>query len=331
MQTMERTVPSKVAVSKLNPSVYLTAMVVVGTIAVLFSSSTLLAGLWVVAIGAVWILMETLATTVFLHRTLTHGALNIRSKSYERLWLWFVRSGMVNYWEWVENHAAHHALTDTPQDSYTPRVRMELIDTPPLPAPRPWRFWQNAQAYTRTSNLYRDEPLRLKRLAEAYKEVRAALERLEALKWAREVYGNVNRGLFINLALFAVAALPLAISLGGWLIIPTLVLVPAATALLKEYLYLLGGYIINYFGHQAEDEKHQSDIPWYLMVITLAMLGEGWHEFHHDAPYSARFHSTWDPGWWVICVSAKLKLVGTVVVAEEEEAHRRYHPRLLID
>ena len=30
---------------------------------------------------------------------------------------------------------------------------------------------------------------------------------------------------------------------------------------LKVYLYLLGGYIINYFGHQAEGETHQSNIP----------------------------------------------------------------------
>jgi fatty-acid desaturase len=117
--------------------------------------------------------------------------------------------------------------------------------------------------------------------------------------------------------IFAVAALPLPVSLVAWWIIPPHVLVPLAMTLLKEYFYLMGGYIINYYGHQAEGEEHQSNIPWWLMLITLFVLGEGWHELHHDAPYSARRHPVWDPAFWVICASARLGLVSDVAIAEK--------------
>ncbi len=329
MLTLEHTTTTP-AVSRLNPSHYLTAFVVGSSLLVLLSGSLKLAIAWVMGVQALWILCETLATTVFAHRSLTHGALVIKKKWFVRFWLWWTRSGMVKYWEWVQNHAAHHALTDTPQDSYTPQADMVDIATPALRPPRPWRFLDNARAYTRTSQLYASDQgkLKLQALAEKYPEVRRALDRLKELSWARTVYGNVTRALMINWALFAVASLPLAVRLGIWWFLPVMAVLPWAMIGLKVYLYLIGGYIINYFGHQAQKSPYQSDIPWSLMLITLFTMGEGWHEYHHDAPFSARFHRVLDPGWWVIVFSAKLKLV-TAVVVSEKVAPRQYRHKLL--
>jgi hypothetical protein len=77
-------------------------------------------------------------------------------------------------------------------------------------------------------------------------------------------------------------------------------MVSTALYFLKVGFYLYGGQIINYWGHKKKGLPHQSNIPWAYMIFTFGMMGEGWHEFHHDAQGAARFHPIFDPGWWVI-------------------------------
>lgn len=311
--------------SKLNPSVYIPAFVLLGTLMVWLSGSMTLAFVWVILIAATWIIGETFATTVFSHRCLTHGAWLPKARWYVQFWLFWSRSGMVKFWEWVQNHARHHVEVDTENDSYTPNAHMTAIDYPPLPRPGLLRCWYNAVAYTRTSKLLEREPWRLEQLAAEHEEVSSALRRLDALKWARKSYGSVWFGFILNLSLFTAASIPLAARLGGWWIPGVLVVTPWLMIGLKAYLYVQGGYIINYFGHQADSDPYQSNIPWWIMLITLFVFGEGWHELHHDAPFSARFHRWLDPGWWLIRVSKWLGLAGDIVVATRISG-RRYIP-----
>src|SRR3954469_8983233 len=72
--------------------------------------------------GLVVAQIATLATTVFLHRTLSHRALTLRQPLYMifRILIW-VTLGMKPR-EWVAVHRKHHAFTDTPDDPHSPAV-----------------------------------------------------------------------------------------------------------------------------------------------------------------------------------------------------------------
>lgn len=269
--------------------------------------------LWAACL-AVWIVMETLAVTVCLHRHFTHRSFDAPRRAV-LFWLWWARSGMVKYWEWVENHLWHHAHADTDADSYTPWLRNRLTGVKPLPPPRPWQFWANAVSYAKMSDYLRDHREELDRLAARDESVRRSLKYLYSFDDVRRRFGAIWRGLWINLVVFAVVAAAYAVPTFGWW---ALVVIPVMAWLaigIKVVLYLLGGYIINYYGHQRQVEPHQSDIPWWLMIVTLWVMGEGWHKLHHDAPYSARLHPSFDPGWWVIRVMASLRLATNVVIA----------------
>ena len=317
--------------SKLNPSWYLTGVLAGISILVLMSGSLSWAIALVVGTTAFWVLMESLTVTLFLHRYMTHGAIGYMRPWLVRWYLWFSRSGMAKYWEWVQNHATHHELVDTARDSYTPQAYMIQTSTPALPPLRPWNFWLNARAYGRTSKFYREHPKRLEELACQYPSIRRALDRIAQIGWARQDYGNTGKATLINWGLFTITSLPLAVQLEWW----GLLVIAAAPWVMygvKVVAYLTGGYIINYYGHQAHDEnRHQSDIPWWWQLPTLFVLGEGWHEQHHDAPFSARFHRWFDPGWWAIVVQAKLGLMADITVAQRTQVRRKYAPLMLYE
>lgn len=326
MQTLEMptTAPVQVPKSWFNPTYYISGFIVVVSALVLASGSTKLAVAWILATFAFWALGETLAVTVFLHRFLTHGAIGWMRAWLSRLFLWFSRSGMAKYHEWVENHAVHHEFADTELDSYTPQAYMRLTETAKLPRPHPFNFWYNGLiAYHRRSKYHDLNPEKLEAWAQQYPQIRAALDRLAQMEWARVPYSRTNRALLINVALFTVVVTSLAIRLGGVLGVLVFILLPTVLVLIKMVMYLLGGYFINYYGHQADSEPFQSNLPWWLMLLTFAMLGEGWHEPHHDAPYSARFHWLLDPGWWFTWLGSVFRQMGNIVVAKRT-GYRRY-------
>jgi fatty-acid desaturase len=276
----------------------------------------------------VWLRAETMAVTVCLHRFLTHGSVQFEKPQVIKFWLWWVRSGGVRYWEWVENHTWHHYYADTEWDSYTPNAVNTLTGQPPLKAPWPWNFWMNAVSYRKFAKWLEVHPEALQDLAEKDPSSAGAIARLNEIAWLRPVYGRVWRGQSLAILAFALSAIPLAVKAGPWWSIPTIIAVPGLMYGLKIALYLYGGQIINYWGHRAAGSAHQSDIPWLWMILTLWMMGEGFHEFHHDAPFSARFHRFLDPGWWTIAVMYRFGLVSNVVVAIPEPIPRRYRPRL---
>ncbi len=310
------------------------ALVITSVLAVLTWSThsltlaiTLLAVTWFLVL-----LFETLAVTIMLHRFLTHGSIRFRNKTAIKFWLWFARSGGVTYYQWVIIHAWHHAYVDTTWDSYTPNYTNELTGQPPLKAPWPWNFWMNAQSYRKMWFWIDSHDYELQELANTTPAVRLALERLEMIAWAKKDYTRVWRGQVIAILIFVIAAVPLAIWTDSWLAIVMITLVPGVLFGLKVALYLYGGQIINYWGHRAAGEQHQSDIPWIYLIFTFGMMGEGWHELHHDEQRNARFHRVWDIGWWCIVVMYHLLLIDSITVAVPTQVPRQYllrnyHPK----
>lgn len=331
MHALEMRVPiptnTPVPKSRLDPTVYITGLVVTVSTLVLTSGSIWLAVALVGVALAAWVLAETMTVTVFLHRYLTHGAIGWIRPWLVRLFLWLTRSGFAKYHEWVENHAAHHVLTDTEGDSYTPNAFMKRIGMKPLMAPRPWNFWYNGLGpYRATSKFYDEHPEELLELADQHPEVRAALDRLAGIEWGREQYSRVVRAMFLNVVLYSIVATPLVFAIGG-IVAPVVLLgLPWVFTGIKASLYLYGGYVINYYGHQAKASPYQSNIPWWLMLLTFFELGEGWHRFHHDAPYAARFHRVFDPGYWFVWCCAKLRQMSNITVAKRV-GHRQYQPQ----
>jgi fatty-acid desaturase len=290
------------------------------------ANSLLVAVGLIVLVWSIWILLETLAVTVLLHRYLTHGSwLPKRTDGlFVRFWLWWARSGGVRFWEWVIIHAWHHAFTDTDEDSYTPWATNKNTGQPPLKAPRPWNFWMNGQSYRKFWKWLEAHPERWEKLLATNPAAAKTQAQLDQLDWARPVYGRVARANVISWMAFVITLLPLAHQVGTWWT-PLLVVVLASALLgVKFVAYLTGGQIINYFGHRQKGPKHQSNLPWQWLLPTLAMLGEGWHEFHHDAPGSARFNPYADPAWWVIVSAYYLGAVREVTVAEPTPKPRVY-------
>ena len=268
-----------------------------------------------------YMVMETSAVTVFLHRFITHGSWKPVNPTgpFIRFCLWWARSGGVEYWVWARNHRWHHEHTDTPMDCYTPQEDNPYTHQPKLKAPRPWNFPMNGLSYRNFSNWLKKNMKQWTDLVASNENAARTQANIDSLEWAKETYGALGRANLINLVVFAIIAVPQAMQIGGWKGLLFYVIAPEAILGNKFVLYLLGGYFINYYGHLAESLfGHQSNIPWYIMLITLFMFGEGWHEFHHDAQYSARFHPWLDPGWWEICVCVACHLIerSSVVVAE---------------
>lgn len=88
---------------------------------------------------------------------------------------------------------------------------------------------------------------------------------------------------------------------------------------------ILGHWLIGYFAHNdghrdwhvegAAVQGH--NISW----ASLLTMGESWHNNHHAFPYSAKLGlmpGQWDPGWWVLLLLEKLRLVENIVLPDSE-------------
>ncbi len=215
--------------------------------------------------------VSVLCTTVYLHRGLAHRALTLREPAAFvcRFLLW-ITTGMRPR-EWVAVHRRHHASADTPADPHSPRVL---------------GFWRVQLA---NAALYR----------------RAARDRLTVRRYARDVpHDRLDRWFFDH------SLVGLAIGIGilcvvlGW---QTGLLAAGVHAV--SYLMLSGA--INAVGHRFGKRPYDNSAT-NVQALALATGGEGLHNNHHAAPTSARFALAAreiDPGWWVIRVLVRTRLV----------------------
>ena len=216
------------------------------------------------------------ATTVYLHRGLSHRALTVHPLAALpfRLVLWVTTGQRPR--EWVAVHRKHHASTDTSEDPHSPKVL---------------GFWR---VQFGNAGLYK----------------RAAADEVNIRKYARDIrhdrldvlfFDRAFMGLTVGITVLVVTLWALGFGItSGFL---------AAGIHAGVYLALAGA--INAVGHTFGRQPYDNS-GTNMQTLALVTGGEGLHNNHHAAPTSARFSlSRWqiDPGWWCVRVLSWFRLV----------------------
>lgn len=221
------------------------------------------------------------ATTVYLHRALSHRALAIRPSAALgfRMLLW-ITTGM-RAREWVAVHRKHHAATDTPEDPHSPIVS---------------GFWRvqlgNVGLYKKVAG----DEVAVKRYARDI-----PTDRLDRVLFDHALLG-LGIGIAIAMAFTSLVGLGWQVGLLG--------------AGLHTVTYLMLAGAINAVGHTYGSRPHEGSAT-NGQLLALVTAGEGLHNNHHAAPTSATFalHSELDPGWWLIRV---LRGFGLATIRHED-------------
>jgi stearoyl-CoA desaturase (delta-9 desaturase) len=215
------------------------------------------------------------ATTVYLHRGLTHRALTVHPVAALpfRFIVW-ITTGMRPR-EWVAVHRKHHAATDTEDDPHSPAVM---------------GFWRvqlaNAALYKRAAS---DETI-----------VRKYARDLPPDAFDRYVFDRSFLGLGLGITFLVVVMWALGFGLATGF----------AAAGMHAVMYLFVGGAINAIAHY-KGKRPYSNSGTNMRVLALLIGGEGLHNNHHAAPTSARFslhRGEIDPGWWFVRMLVALKL-----------------------
>ena len=224
-----------------------------------------------VAVGLVTGQVGILATSVYLHRGLTHRGLTVHPALalVLRTFLW-VATGM-RAREWVAVHRRHHAMTDTAEDPHSPAVL---------------GFWRvqltNAALYRRVAR----DGTTVDRYARDL-----APDRLD--RW---FFDHAFLGLGIGIATLCVVL--------GW---PTGLLAAAVHLL----WYINTSAAINAVAHTVGTRPRANsgtNLRWLALLASGEGLHNNHHAAPTSARFSFRWSEP-DPGWWVIRVLAAMKLV----------------------
>jgi stearoyl-CoA desaturase (Delta-9 desaturase) len=224
-----------------------------------------------VAVGLVIAQLATLATTVYLHRGLTHRALTVHPAAALplRFFLW-ISTGMKAR-EWVAVHRKHHAASDTAEDPHSPIVL---------------GFWKvqlaNAALYRRTA---RDG-----------ETVTKYAKDLPPSKLDRLLFDHAWLGLAIGITI-AIAVFEV------W----TGLLISAVH--MVTYLMMSGA--INAIGHTHGARPHENKATngRVLALLTLGEgLHNNHHNDPTSARFSEKFGQI-DFGWWTVQAMRAVGLV----------------------
>jgi len=230
------------------------------------------------AVVAAFVVTQTaiIATTVYLHRGLSHRALAVHPIAALpfRFVVWITTGQRPR--EWAAVHRKHHASTDTSDDPHSPKVL---------------GFWR---VQLGNVGLYK----------------RAAADEVNIRKYARDIprdrldalfFDHAVWGLTVGITILVVVLWGLGFGLtAGFL---------AAGVHAGTYLALAGA--INAVGHTFGKQPYPNS-GTNLQSVALLTGGEGLHNNHHAAPTSARFAlKRWqiDPGWWCVRVLSWFRLV----------------------
>jgi stearoyl-CoA desaturase (delta-9 desaturase) len=215
--------------------------------------------------------VATMATTVFLHRSLAHRALTLHpaARLVFRALVWLTVG--IKPREWAAVHRKHHAHTDTPEDPHSPAqlgwVRVQLT---------------NAALY--------------RRVARDGRTVGRYARDVPPDAWDRALFDRPFLGLGIGVALLA-----LVLRSPWW---------GLYAAAFHAVAYLMLNAAVNAVGHHFGRRPHPGSAT-NLQWLALLTSGEGLHNNHHAAPTSARLslaRGELDPGWWCIRALRRLGL-----------------------
>ena len=215
--------------------------------------------------------MALFATTILLHRCLTHKAITLKPGVvvFFKTVIW-VMTGLVCR-EWVAVHRLHHAHSDEEGDPHSPlRLGYPAVQ------------FGNAYLYKRTTA----KPDLVARYAKD--------KNLQPGWWDLHLFDHAIIGLGIGIGL-------LCILLG-----PIHGLIAAG---IHAAAYLLASGAINAIGHKWGKRPYPNfatNVQW----LALLVAGEGLHNNHHAMPTAARFafsRGQIDPGWWLVKMLMKLR------------------------
>jgi stearoyl-CoA desaturase (delta-9 desaturase) len=224
-----------------------------------------------IAAGVVTAQLATLATTVYLHRGLTHRALTVHPAAafFLRVFLW-MSTGM-RAREWVAVHRKHHAASDTPADPHSPIVL---------------GFWRVQLA---NAALYR----------------RVARDGETVDKYARDLPpSQLDRWFFDRAFLGLGVGITVACLVFGWQTGLVVSVVHAVT-------YLMMSGAINAIGHTHGSRPHANLATngRVLALLTLGEgLHNNHHNAPTSARFSERFGEI-DFGWWTVRLLVAVRLV----------------------
>lgn len=231
-----------------------------------------------------------MTTTVYLHRYLAHGGIELRPevRAVARVVLWITTA--LKPRQWAQVHRYHHAAVDTAEDPHSPlnfggarRGAWQI-------------FWRNGPLYTAAT---RDG-----RLAEKYRD-------LTADRWDRWFFdrGEVGLGIGIGIACTLMGTLGHWL-IGGWVGLGIGIAVGLIASILHGTSYVLAGGAINGLGHAHATSRPQGGHARNMPVIAWLTVGEGWHRNHHAAENSPRIghRHQLDLGWLAIRGLCALRL-----------------------
>ncbi|MEJ7872943.1 MAG: fatty acid desaturase [Rubrobacteraceae bacterium] len=250
-----------------------------------------------VVVGLVLAEVATLITTIYLHRVLSHKAIQLHPAvtMFMRLSTWMLTS--ISPREWVAVHRKHHNFSDVEGDPHSPHIE---------------GYWQimigNVYYYRREAD--KDDTM------EKYASD-LPFDRLDKALLRNGTLGFSLTGVIL-VVLFGV------FGSGWWGIAHGLV---ALTTL--AVVYLLLNAAINGAGHTFGYKSFENDAT-NLKLLSLVTFGEGLHNNHHARPASAKFSAfrgEFDPAWPVIRLLEKLRLAKVLSKVDEGwEDHRRRLP-----
>jgi stearoyl-CoA desaturase (delta-9 desaturase) len=204
------------------------------------------------------------ASTVYLHRALSHRALSLRVPVafVFRTTIW-VTTG-IRPREWVAVHRKHHAFTDVPGDPHSPVLL----------------GWVHVQV--RNVALYRREARNPDTVARYAKD-------LPPDRWDRWLFDHSLVGLGIGIGFLVVVFGPVVGLLG---------------AFVHMNLYLGGSAAVNAIGHHFGRRPYDNtagNLQWLAFLTAGEGLHNNHHAAPTSARLSHRWYEV-DPGWWVIRV-----------------------------
>jgi stearoyl-CoA desaturase (delta-9 desaturase) len=207
-------------------------------------------------------------TTVYLHRYLAHGGIELRreARAVARVVIWITTA--LKPRQWARVHRFHHAAVDTPDDPHSPtnfggarRGAWQVL-------------WRNAPLYTAAT---RDD-----RLTAKYRD-------LNPDRWDHWFFDHGEAGLVLGIgAACAGMAMLGDVLVGGWLGITIGIGVGITASVLHGVLYVFAGGAINGFGHAGPDRRPNGGYAMNMPFLAWLTAGEGWHRNHHAAENSPR-------------------------------------------
>ena len=243
---------------------------------------------WAVPIVAVSLSqVAVIATSIYLHRALAHGALRLHAMADVafRVVLWLTTGQCRQHW--VAVHRKHHAFTDRDGDPHSPRLL---------------GFWRV-------------------QLFNVYYYVRECRNAGTIATFAPDLSRDrLDRVLFSHGALGLGVGLTLLCSLIGlW---PGLI---AGLTHAVLYVFLLAP-IINGLGHwHGRQTFDNTAYNWRLFAWITG--GESLHNNHHAHPRAAKFsvlRTEFDPSWPVIRALAAIRLLAITAPPARGRMHRSF-------